>query len=39
MEMQQMPKIEKNDCLIENCLKWTIYSGKRKVIIKPIVTS
>ena len=31
VEMQQLPEIEKVDSSNENsCLKWTIYSGRRK---------
>ena len=34
VEMQQLPDIEKVDSKTEiSCLKWTIYSGRRKVCI------
>ena len=34
VEMQQLPDIEKTDFKEEvSCLKWTIYSGRRKVCV------
>ena len=34
VEMQQMPDIERTDSIEEkSCLKWTIYTGRRKVCV------
>ena len=34
VEMQQFPRLEKNDSNQEvSCLKWTIYNGRRKVCV------